>query len=110
MWIPDAPYYFQGKKSYSSSEIMGIILGSEQNSKVCSRVPIGVHENAVFVIDASRLKSPDDIRADDLGVWVNNGVCRRFMTCKSSGSTITGVQVLSKKDGLPSRYYQLVKS
>lgn len=64
----------------------------------------------MFVIDASRLKSPDDIRADDLGVWVNNGVHRCFLTCKSSGDTITSVKVLSKKDALPARYYQLVKS
>ena len=45
---------------------------------------IQVHAHAVFVIDSRSLKSPNDVRADDLGVWVNNGVRRCIVTCTSS--------------------------
>ena len=102
--------YFHGKKTFSSSEILMIILGSGHNNKICCKVPIGIQKNAVFVIDATRLKSPDDIRADDLGVWVNNGVRRSFLTCKSVGNTISKVEVVSKEPNMPLKYYQLMKS
>ena len=66
---------------------------------------IGIQKNAVFVIDATRLKSPDDIRADDLGVWVNNGVRHSFLTCKSVGNIISKVEVVSKERNMPLRWW-----
>ena len=63
------------------------------------------------MIDSSKLRSPEDIRADDLGVWVNNGVRCCFVTCKSSSNkVISNIKVISKGDPLPSQYYQLVRS
>ena len=60
---------------------MDIITGTGHGNRICSKVPIGTDKNVTFVIDTTRLKSPEDIRADDLGVWRNNGVRRCNTAC-----------------------------
>jgi hypothetical protein len=60
MWIPDAPYYFQGKKLYSSSVLYWAVI------KIGKYVP----ESLLVSMRMRRLKSPYDIRTDNLGVWV----------------------------------------
>ena len=74
-------------------------------------MPLGIKDDATFIIDTSKLKSPDDIRADDLGVWVNNGVRRVWLTCNVSAQSVSGIEILGRKPStLPSKHYQLVRS
>lgn len=91
-------------------ELVNILL-TEQTS-VCTKAPVGVRENATYIVDTSKLKSPDGIRADDLGVWVNNGVRRVWLTCKVSGQIVSNVTVVGRKkpSGTTTAHYQLVRS
>ena len=69
------------------------ILGNGHENKICHKVPIKIEENAVFVIDSRSLK----FRADDLGVWVNNGVHHCIVTCTSSRNFVSNVKVFPNK-------------
>ena len=70
---------------------------------MCHKVPIRIEENAVFEIDSRSLKCPNDVRADDLGAWVNNGVRHCIVTCTSSRNVVSNVKVLPNKRSLPSK-------
>jgi len=41
--------------------------------KVCMKQPVRVHHNASFVVDVHSLDHPQDIRADENGVWMRKG-------------------------------------
>jgi hypothetical protein len=41
---------------------------------VCSKVPSSINEGISFIVDLESLDDPDDVLADDMGVWKNNGV------------------------------------
>ena len=101
--------FSQIKKSLSSSEILNIILGKEHENKITDKVPIGVKKNATYVIDTSKLASPNDVRADDLGVWVNNGVRRTFVTCNVSCGKVKNIEVI-KSSCFPVKAHQIVRS
>ena len=40
---------------------------------MCLKKPVGVQENALFVVDLKFLKSADNLKADDNGVWLWTG-------------------------------------
>ena len=42
---------------------------------ICSIHPVSVEHNVPFVVDLSRLKDPNNVRADDLGTWRCTGSC-----------------------------------
>jgi len=44
------------------------------SNQVCSKVPTSIHKNVAFGVDSSKLADRTDFVADDMGVWVNNGV------------------------------------
>ena len=33
--------------------------------------PVGVGDAAVFIVDTSKLRHPDDLKADNMGSWIN---------------------------------------
>lgn len=45
-------------------------------------------------IDGEALKSADDVRADDLGVWINNGVCHVHVSCVFSKGSICNIEIV----------------
>ena len=59
----------------------------------------------------TKLQSPDDIRADDSGEWVNNGVRQAPMQGHWQ-YTVSLIKYLGtkKQNRLPETYYQLVQS
>ena len=61
-----------------------------------------------FVIDSRSLKCPN-VRSDDLGVWVNNGVRHCIVTCTTSGHVVSNVKVLPNKLYLLLKYFRLVR-
>ena len=55
-----------------------------------------------FLVDVSKLKDRDDIRADDLGVWINKGVKSSFCTITIQGDSVKSVTVLDYKPSVKS--------
>ena len=41
--------------------------------KVCTKQPVRVHHNTAFVVDVHSLDHPQDICADENGVWIRKG-------------------------------------
>ena len=47
--------------------VLDVILNTDGSSElVCKRKPVGVYHTAVFLVDTTELRHPDDIKADDL--------------------------------------------
>ena len=53
--------------------------------KICSVQPLGVMQNAAFLIDIN-IVAFDDIKADDLGSWKATGNKKSFFHATSSGA------------------------
>ena len=55
-------------------ETLNLLLNiSPEDSSVCVSKPIGVRRSATFIVATKYLGNGDDIKADDLGVWVHKG-------------------------------------
>ncbi len=64
-----------------TSNLVSILLGHGTNlDDICSTVP---NVNATFVVDCSKLKNADDVKCDDGGSLVNNGVRKLYMTIEN---------------------------
>lgn len=82
------PIYERTTKSYSREEIACILCNPALSEElICSTQPVSIENNVSFVIDLSKLKDPNDVRADDLGAWKCTG--SRILQCivKCSNST-----------------------
>ena len=57
---PETPYLHQGKLSLTFEGKLRVLLLEVGTTKICSKRPNGVEENAFFVVDRSKLKSAKD--------------------------------------------------
>lgn len=64
------------RRLYSATDIVYILLDPDmKDSKlVCRKLPTSIHKNVAFVVDSSKFENNTDYLADDMGVWINNGV------------------------------------
>ena len=70
---PDLPLYSQVASPYNCSQLIGILMNNSlSGGKVCGSRPLGVNDNATFVIDLDWVRF-DDLKADDLGSWIQKG-------------------------------------
>lgn len=68
------PVYGHPKRGYNIEQIIDILLNPSFETKfLCKTNPISVQNNVSFVVDLARLSNPNDVRADDLGVWKCTG-------------------------------------
>jgi len=68
------PIYERHAKGYSGEEIAVILCDPTLDKDIiCSTHLVLVENNVSFVVDTSKLKNPNDIRADDLGTWKCTG-------------------------------------
>ena len=77
------------------TEVFDAILNTNcSSSSVCTRKPVGVNDSAVFLVDTTKLKHQDDLRADDMGSWMHKGKPVRFYKVKrlSSGEVYDAQQ------------------
>lgn len=97
------------RRLYSAVDIIHILLNPEmQHSKVvCSNVPTSIHRNVTFVVDTSKLENRSDILADDMGVWINNGVDTTYFTLSMGDKKIKAVKQASPST--PSASFHIVK-
>lgn len=65
---------------------MNVLLKSDiDQQRVCTVQPLGVTENASFVVDIDTVHF-DDLKADDLGVWSPTGTKRTYFRFTQSGT------------------------
>ena len=84
--IKELPVYAQPGKIMPTEECVTVSLNSDlKESSICSRVPFAVDINAAFVVDMNKLKSPDDITCDDMGVWKWGGSRKKWMLADENG-------------------------
>lgn len=90
------PVYEYPTKGYSREEIACILCDPAlQEELICSSQPVSVENNVSFVVDLSKLKDPNDVRADDLGAWKCTGSRTLQFFVKCSNSTCHVVTKLS---------------
>ena len=66
--------YESGSKSYTSEEILQILLNPKIDpQKVTRSRPVNISQWATYVVDLDHLDHPDDIRKDDFGKWRYSG-------------------------------------
>jgi len=68
------PVYDYPVKGYSQEEIVDILCDLMLDKKlICTFNPVSVENSVAFVVDVSKLRDPNDVRADDLGAWRCSG-------------------------------------
>ena len=83
----ECPYLFKGRPELSFQERFEVLVNNVNHSKVCTKHPLRVQENAVFVIQRSALKHSDDWLVTDLGSFDNTGQSGRVF--KVEGEVIS---------------------
>ena len=73
--------------------------------RVCTAQPLGVAENAAFVISIDSIDF-EDLKADDLGLWKGTGTKKTYFRFLSSG-TIRFMSRKPKNDNM--KYYVLTR-
>lgn len=73
---------------YSATDIIYILLSPHMNDSnlICSRVPTSIQKNGSFVVDTAKLGERTDFLANDMGVWINNGVDTKYYSVSVSGN------------------------
>ena len=58
---------------------MEILLGSVCHEKVCRVQPVSIQHSCTFVVDLNCIADPNDLRADDCGVWKHKGLRKTWV-------------------------------
>lgn len=77
---PETPYLHKGKLSVTFEGKLKVLLLDVDLTKICSKRPNGVAENAFFVVDRSQLKSAKDWLSTDVGSFEHRGSSARVFT------------------------------
>ena len=67
-------------------------------------MPTSISEGVSFVVNLNSLENKDDVSADDMGVWKNNGVDTTYVRVTMGKSSVDLVQKCSEKDTKPGTY------
>ena len=74
--------------TYKVYEVAQAMLENSTNDlKVWHRTPTNIVHNCTFLVNQSRLRFWDDLKADDYGSWKNNGV-RATIVSIASGEVV----------------------
>lgn len=104
---PELPLFSTVGSGYSASELARILMNTNIDTKrVCHIQPLGVAKNASFIVDIDDVLFAD-LKADDLGTWINNGTKSTYFSMSANGS-------ISIANGKPSHstkssYYVLTR-
>ena len=78
--------------------MFGCGISSEE---ICSSVPKCVDVNATFLVDSSNLKCADDVKCDDAGAWINNGVRKLYLNIENANDPKSLKVTIVKRGGKP---------
>ena len=86
------------------ADVLNVVFNTDVTSDIiCMQKPVGVTDAAVFLMDTTKLRHPDDLKADDMGSWVHKGIPSRYYSIERSPSGVVyGVKHCSKT----TRYFQ----
>ena len=71
----DWPYLTSDKNTESTHSLVSLILGHNVSEDlVCKSIPNNVEKNANFSINTENDRNKEDVRCNDVGSWINNGV------------------------------------
>lgn len=102
--------YAKEAKLLSTEVIMNTTLNPDLSEKqICSKVPLGVNYNLVFLVDLSKLGTSRDIVCDDMGSWKWGGSYRMWLSVDEFGDVF--VRGKSKPSTLDPKlsYYRIWK-
>ena len=92
------PVFASGIVKYSADELVRILLDKQRhNGFVSQQQPLRIQESKVFLVDTSELGVPEDIKADDLGSWKNDGQHSRWAKVKQVNGSVRLVEFCSGK-------------
>ena len=78
-----------GNVKFAGPELVKILLdNNRQNNCVSQKQPLRTTDSKVFLVDTNKLTHHDDIKADDLGSWRNDGQHSRWVKVKETGSYV----------------------
>ena len=66
-----------------TSYLVSLLLGFGIHTSdiyICQSVPKNVEANARFVVDTHKLRKSEDVKCDDCGSWINNGVRKLYLS------------------------------
>ena len=77
------------------SEAVRVLLSCEQ-SLICTKQPLLVEENCIFIISLKYLDDPDDIKSDDNGHWIHNGRKTTYVSVWYKNESIIDIKSIPK--------------
>ena len=89
------PIYDIRNSGCTYSEAVKILLDGD-HSIACSKQPILVENNYMFLVNLTSLNDPDDIKSDDCGHWVHNGRKSTYVAVKSQNGKVSNVKSIVK--------------
>lgn len=97
--INDFPVYKDSKTGISSKEIMDICVGQNiPEEKICGRVPTGITESAVFVVEQEAVQVKD-LTVDDNGVYgAHSSPAEHFQVFLDDQGKISGLNRIGRSD------------
>ncbi len=99
--------YSRPSCGYPVGELVNILLKLEiDERRVCTVQPLGVTENAAFVVDIDCVNF-HDLKADDLGVWSPTGTKKCYFRFTPSGTLKIAQRTVSAGGGCD--YYTLTR-
>ena len=105
------PIYDVRSSGCTYSEAVRVLLDGD-SSRTCTKHPILVENNYMFLVDLTSLDVPDDIKSDDCGHWVHNGRKSTHVAVKCRNGKVTDVRFIGKS--MPpdenSRAYCLIRT
>ena len=82
---PELPLFSSVSSGYPASELARILMNQNIDPKrVCHVQPLGVTKNATFIVGIDDVLFID-LKADDLGTWMNNGTKSTYFTMLPNG-------------------------
>ena len=101
----EIPDFATGVVKYGAAELVQILLDNKIH--ISSKQPLRVTTSKVFIVDTDKLSHHDDLKADDLGSWRNDGQHSRWVKVKRSSQGVTKVELCGGKPECDSRAYCL---
>lgn len=98
----DGQNFYNGYSLYSSAtdvmqpvDVFNAVLNTKHDAQVvCQQKPVGIKDTATFLIDTTKLRHFEDIKADDVGSWVHKGRPVRFYTiARLASGEVYGAQL-----------------
>ena len=80
--------------SLNNTEVAPLLMNVRDDSPdlVSTAVPMGMKQNASFIVDLDALPNRKDLFSDDNGSWKMTGVRLKFFTGNKEGRKVVGIE------------------